>query len=646
MADTITDNRTLLIANEAADADLDDLAGAADTGGDNTEVFIEGSGSRSFKVSQTVDGRLFDNGSAVDWSSNHFYTWLKCTSLTDTLANGGVRIRFCGATVTDWFEKYVFGGSIGSVNGWEMLVIDIEKARADAVAGTDGGTNGTTPATTAIRYVGIVFDVPGMISGNTDNCFIDAMWRLPANTPGIIVQGQDQTVSAHDWTWQDIVDAGDVSDTAKAWGSILQKDGIITINTPIRWGTNDATTHGFSDTNIVVAWQDALVADDFYELDIIGGSGTQSWTMGVKVDTGDDATGSQGLTMVAESAGVRYKVNANDANLDAANFYGCQFIHGSNFVFNDIATSVISCSFNDCDSALVSNAIDFLRCQIVNANTAEGIAFITTDDLTDIVFCNFTRGITGHAIELITPIVATQASKGNLFDSYGPAFKTFNTGTDVDGTNEELDITAHPYITGDPIVYDDDGGAVSMGLTDQTIYWVRNLTANSISIHTSRADANSDTARVNLTSSGSETHILWSADAAVLNDTDGAVTINVSDLGDTPTHRNESTTETTTVNNTVTLTINVEDEAKVAVQNAQTSIFLLDSPFTQLMNEDTTAGGVAAEAYSYLGDVDIKWRVRKSETADNPRYEPRSGTGQITSSGFTQSVTLKVNTKI
>lgn len=94
---------------------------------------------------------------------------------------------------------------------------------------------------------------------------------------------------------------------------------------------------------------------------------------------------------------------------------------------------------------------------------------------------------------------------------------------------------------------------------------------------------------------------------------------------------------------TVTLEITVQDVGQVVIQNAQTSIFLLDSPFTQLMNEDTTALGVASESYSYVGVVDIVYKVRKSDDLDSPRYQPFSGIGQITASGFTATVTLEVN---
>lgn len=142
----------------------------------------------------------------------------------------------------------------------------------------------------------------------------------------------------------------------------------------------------------------------------------------------------------------------------------------------------------------------------------------------------------------------------------------------------------------------------------------------------------------------------WTSDS---NDTifyvfsGGEVTIN-SQNGSNPSESKVSNTGTppgvVNINNSVALTINVQDVNKDPIQNAQCSIFLLNSPYTQLMNEDSTAGGVATEPYNYPGSpVDIVVKVRKSNTADNPRYEAFSATGQITASGFSLTVTLRVN---
>ena len=94
----------------------------------------------------------------------------------------------------------------------------------------------------------------------------------------------------------------------------------------------------------------------------------------------------------------------------------------------------------------------------------------------------------------------------------------------------------------------------------------------------------------------------------------------------------------------VTLTVNVQDKDLLTViQNVQTSIHLKDSPFTQLMNEDTTAGGVASESYAGTTPVDVVWKCRKSEDTDSPRYFPGSGIATITTAGLTVDVLLEQN---
>jgi hypothetical protein len=94
----------------------------------------------------------------------------------------------------------------------------------------------------------------------------------------------------------------------------------------------------------------------------------------------------------------------------------------------------------------------------------------------------------------------------------------------------------------------------------------------------------------------------------------------------------------------VTLLISATDEADLQpIQDVQTSIHLAASPFTELMNEDTTAGGLASESYAGSTPVDIVWKTRKSDELDDPRYFAQSGLGEITSDGFTLAVLMKEN---
>lgn len=407
----ILDNRTLLSGFETGDTVTtpDDLTGAAG-GTADTEIYIQGARSWGYYSGSTRDGLLYDHGTAQDWSGNTFYLWVNCgvAGLLNTKAAGGMTVRFCGNTVTDWFEVYVAGSDIypkAVDGGWVMLVVDIDKASA-----SPDNTNGTAPATTAIRYVGITTQTPTM-PRMADNTWLDAIWRLPSGTPGILVEGQN--TGSVDWTWDDIVSTAE----AGSWGTAKTgTGGAVDINTPIRFGANDAVTHGFSDTNKTVLWEDWDVATSFYGLEVIGGSGTQSFELGIKTGTGDDATGAQGCVIQAAAAGERWYFDCDDANVDACNLYGCSFIHGGDFQLDDAQVSVISTLFIDCTSAAVSNA-EILRCAVINANTADSVAFMTTDDIGDIVYTTFEFS-DGHGVEILSGGPISQTSKGNLFTGF------------------------------------------------------------------------------------------------------------------------------------------------------------------------------------------------------------------------------------
>jgi hypothetical protein len=174
----------------------------------------------------------------------------------------------------------------------------------------------------------------------------------------------------------------------------------------------------------------------------------------------------------------------------------------------------------------------------------------------------------GHAIRISS--AGTVTFVGNTFTSYGPAARSFNTGTGVDsGTDIITTDAAHGYTDGDPIYYQDQGGSVTMGLTDGTLYYVNAQSSTTLSFHTSSADATADTSRVDLTSTGTETHYIYSAGAAIYNNSGGAVTINVTSGGSAPSIRN-SDGSSTTVNNSVTVTVTAKNANDlVAIESAR-----------------------------------------------------------------------------
>jgi hypothetical protein len=417
MADTITDNRTILFDGNSVTGDnggrWDTLGSTSETL--DTDVKIQGTGSIGEQFTSSRRTLIWDNGSTMDLTSTVIYIWVNCgiVGLLDTKANGGMRVRFTGPSSSDYFEVNVGGSDSWPTaieGGWVQFVVDVDKAKA-----TSDGSGGAPPLASAIQGVGISGITATVMTKVADNTWIDAGWTLASGTAGILIEGRNGGTT--DWNWADVLTQLTTSSGALKSGPA----GTYILNTSVQWGINDTTTHGFTDNNSVVLFdaQETMDTDQYFMQALGNSGGTTRVIMGTKTGTGDDATGAQGVSFVGDPADPnRCDWDFNDPNLDDIGFYGCTFQHQGAFLLDDPATSVISSLFIDCTSALVTDCRDFLRNTIIDANTADGVAFAITNDITDIVKCSFEFS-DGHAIELTTPNTASQTSTGNNFAGFG-----------------------------------------------------------------------------------------------------------------------------------------------------------------------------------------------------------------------------------
>lgn len=356
---TIVDGRILIddaeALNPGGDGIWTDETGNTMNPGLSTGVFIEGAAAVSERSSNGLGGVLFNTEVPNDWSGQTIYMWINMTAANALLtqANGGMTMRFAGSTITDWFEVNI-GGSDTYGGGFQMFVVDV-----DLAAKNPDATNGTPPASTAIERIGAVFDTTGnTIPGNDDNLYVDAIWRLPAGAPGIRVEGQNSSVA---WTWQDILDAADIADPTKAWGTIFRlNNGTIALNTPIRFGADDGTQDEFEDVNEVIGWEIQLVKDTFYGFDTIAGAGQMDVTWGQKVGSGLTATGIGGMTIV--TGGPRWFFTAIDTDQDSVGLFGCTFVGSGPWNVEQTNVEIRSCVYSDCDTLTHDNGCTVAKC--------------------------------------------------------------------------------------------------------------------------------------------------------------------------------------------------------------------------------------------------------------------------------------------
>lgn len=126
-----------------------------------------------------------------------------------------------------------------------------------------------------------------------------------------------------------------------------------------------------------------------------------------------------------------------------------------------------------------------------------------------------------------------------------------------------------------------------------------------------------------------------STDAAIFNDSGGLVTINVAN-GDTPSIRNGAGA-TTVVNNNITGTITVKDQAGVAIVSAQVSVRLV-SDNSEVFGGATNGSGVVTDSIPASGGA-VVVRVRKG-SGGGTDYIPISSPATIGASDFSVDITM------
>jgi hypothetical protein len=271
-------------------------------------------------------------------------------------------------------------------------------------------------------------------------------------------------------------------------------------------------------------------------------------------------------------------------NIEFTGTAGTATLTRVNFILPRIMTLTSVCTLNSCvisqGRQLILGDATLNSCIIAGPTTSIGEAYLQATnaiDLNEIDGSSFTSGGLGHAIEITTDggtvgnntctLVNVGFSDYFANDEDATGGWSFNASTDVTGgATDTIGITGHGFSTGDAVYYSDEGGTAITELTDQALYYVRSVDANTVALYLSDSAAIANSNRISLTPGVSETHKLYSANATIFNNTGADVTINISG-GSTPTIRN-GTGSTTTVVQSVTLTLTgIETDSEVNITN-------------------------------------------------------------------------------
>lgn len=419
----IKDNRILVNDADSTTNWEDNVGGGGFSGILDNDTYYQGDGSVGKAVSTSEFRGWYEIPTSQDWTDNEIYILFQCGAI-GTLVPAGLRIRVSSDTdiETSNYREWVIANStnwpatsVGSA--WYQFVIDINK---------DFQETGTlNPA--AVQSVGFVSQITGMVRG--ENHWIDAIYRKPYAEPGLIIEG---TNGGSPYTWKDVTDfTTSVSGTTKTGIATLVPGtgGSYIASTSIQIGNNTTgSTHEFSDTNALILWDTQPLSNaNSYKIEVVNTSGsTLNLTSGVKTGTGEDATGAQGWTIQAADTANRWSLIANNATANV-NLYGCSFSHTDIISAESANTEVISSFLIDGNEYVQSTSAGssvYLRNTVINANTADGEAYLKTVDLDNIDYSTFEFS-DGHAIEITTTSGdLNETSKENIFTGYSTTANT------------------------------------------------------------------------------------------------------------------------------------------------------------------------------------------------------------------------------
>ena len=402
--------------------DCDNATGFS-AGATQTEPsFIQGTAAIGEKVSNTTTdfkttqlsggGATFSFDFSVGGANegDHLLCWIN--ALTPINATTGIRLCMDDNSVGT--GVWGLAPAANYTGGFIPRVID---TAADFTSVTGSFTTTGNPAQlNAVDEVGGGFTSITMISGNFANVLID---QFTIGT-GLRVDGTGNS-------WSTI----ETAESTNVWGWQIELLGAYIWRGGVYLGPSTGTaTSSFTDTGQVITFAAENVATGFYDINIRGTNTTVSFTQHV-ISAEDPTVARWNLTLDGTS------VPTFD---DSASLF-----KGFDVITLQTGSTLDGTTLDNGNSIIQNNAT-ITNCSISNANTADGVALIQSDNLANISNCSFTFS-DGHAIEITTP--GTYAFSGNTFTGYG-----------ADGTN-------------DAAIYNNSGGSVTINSSNNTGITVR-----------------------------------------------------------------------------------------------------------------------------------------------------------------------------
>jgi hypothetical protein len=400
---------------------------------------IEGSTAITVQVSKQGIALFVAVPSALNFSTTEsgqlIYVWgnFLAASLLNTQAANGFGICLSSGTPTaSNYSLFTYYGSDNYAGGWVRMILDPTKTRSGG-AGTLNTSN--------ITHIGVFADVGGT-TARFDNLILDAC----DVGNGLIITGTSTLGLFNELLTNEATQRYGIVRSLNDSNSAVEIAGTLTL------GDTSATASTITDEDSKIFAAEPIyyqgaevnaVPNSFAAINVVGGSGTNSLSLGQPVST---TGGRNGISIVGNDS-YTFGIDFSDGNVETGNWYGCSFenLAGSltfdaashNFKGNSISgcagftfvtgSEAVDCAFVNSAQITLSGTAALTSCVITESSAASAV---TTTELENLSNCSFTKGATGHAVEL------TSIGDGSMnWDCSLSGYDTGSTGSPITPTS-------------------------------------------------------------------------------------------------------------------------------------------------------------------------------------------------------------------
>jgi hypothetical protein len=393
-----------------------------------TDYYYQGSGSVSIQV-KTAEVGTYYTGTTANYTTGN-YVWIAKIIQTnkDAIDGSGLQLKIGSANSASYlYYIYPTAADYPAVGGWQVICINPNIAQWR-------GTTIGSPSLTGVTTYGIRSDAA--FQAKAPNLGIDAVDYI-ATGSGLTLTRGDSTDANGDF--DDFV-TFDEGTQDNRYAVVQTRGGIIYVNATLQIGNSSVNTE-FTDMNKVLVFPDHRVSNGF---------------CGVKFNISNTGSGVGIYSSVFNGRGSLYTSDDTRPDYTVTGNSGQMVLDGCTFnVFrymNLTSTVVVSGSSLLSGQTVFQNSSNLYSCIIDGAATANAEAFIRSDNVSRISYCDFTFSSNGgHAIEITT--TGTYSLVENVFTGFG-----------ANGT-------------GNAAIYNNSGGLVTLNLSGDSIPTIRNGTS-------------------------------------------------------------------------------------------------------------------------------------------------------------------------